>query len=1278
MSDIRPRRLGNLWSLHTDQTGNPNEVDTFQVLTAATITGVTNGGTNLSIAITDPNAGADLFKYAYIVQRSFDGSPFTTIYEREAGVILATLEDQVMFVLSATVTLPDGSQVTLSPSIATYVTMPVTPGFNPVVGATPASVLFDTEVLRPDGHSQVLPTGTIIILPAGTNWTSVATPLGHDYAYKVQIKNKFMTTAFSNTDNAAVASGFTAQTQAAPTRLDNEVTLSWVDPNVYATGQRIEIWKDVDGFGFSLLTVLTKTAAPMPTSYVEAFDFLTLVPATYSYKLRAVSTVPRDTGPFSNTQSIVVSFTLLQLTALTATPALGDTQINLAWTDPNSPLDEAGVYVERAVTATGQFQRIATLPAGTTSYNDVFPTVPGQTYAYRVTAFNALHPGPWSATALATTSLLTPAITALTQLSDVGVRVFWTDANAHATAYEVQRSINGGAFSIVGTPGGGDRQFDDLVALSIGDTVAYKIRASNAFVTGAFSQIVSLIIDRTLVASINVTPSFIRFGVVNVMWTGLNSGNRGVNIFRSINGSAPTQIATLPKDARNYVDQFQTIPGQVYAYQVQDFNNQETGPLSAFGVTSSPLDGPVSLQIAAVIPPNQVTLQWTTFTLPQSTNEDYISIERSFAGGGFSEIARVAFGQSPTFVASTAGGVPGAIVSFRVRKVKQAYTIFGTVPVPTNLGDYSETVSTVAALSVPTAVTVTRAVAGVNHIAWTDTNTLATGFKVFRQITMPGGVASPLLQIATINDAAARFHDDTVESTAGEIFTYAILAFNAQTSSIFSGYGTLTARFKAPRIELEQPTRNIVTLTWATTIGSGAAGDKVQLLRSLNGAPATVIFQQNFPFFSGFLYSDTPVAVGDEIVYSARYTSAIELGPTSQPQSITVGDIVNTPLGNIKQVRIHGARNKFVQRDVFAVGLGGIAKISFDLAGDPVVTSNTNPPVTNAYSGIAGDQTRLVVFTGATPGTGDAVLVDATNLSVVTSVPDTSNDLYTYGGGAFTFGQAQIDYYADIESAPYLDGATGDYAGWGLVNFTPILNMNPNFPLRLVPWSSTLTGINLSSAYNSGTTGGQTTVATPFSISTILPRRLENLNGDCAFCVQTGVNATTVFRAQRLQNSYYKLIDIPGRVVDIVSDGVAKLFALTLRGEIYLIDMQFNPTNPSFNIIGRVPGTPINTNGDLVDLTTDFMSMELMANRKIAVAVGSHTSVQKLSGGFQSQSRIYIFSAPGIFTTTGTLTLSKTISSIEKIRGLAFDGMKYVYALSNDNQFRLIRFDAGF
>lgn len=71
-------------------------------------------------------------------------------------------------------------------------------------------------------------------------------------------------------------------------------------------------------------------------------------------------------------------------TNLTAT-AVSSTQVNLTWTD--NATNETGYYVERR-TGTGNYSRIATLAANTTSYANTGLTA-GTTYTYRVQAYNA-------------------------------------------------------------------------------------------------------------------------------------------------------------------------------------------------------------------------------------------------------------------------------------------------------------------------------------------------------------------------------------------------------------------------------------------------------------------------------------------------------------------------------------------------------------------------------------------------------------------------------------------------------------------------------------------------------------------------------------------------------------------------------------------------------------------------------------------------------------------------------------------------------------------------
>jgi len=127
-------------------------------------------------------------------------------------------------------------------------------------------------------------------------------------------------------------------------------------------------------------------------------------------------------------------------TALTA-GAMSASATSLSWTDASS--DEDGFALERCqgVDCTG-FALLATLPAGTTTYDDTGLTA-DTTYSYRVRAINAAGSSAWSNTASATTlPLQTPpsAPTGLTAVASAGgVTLAWTDASSNEVGFRVLR-----------------------------------------------------------------------------------------------------------------------------------------------------------------------------------------------------------------------------------------------------------------------------------------------------------------------------------------------------------------------------------------------------------------------------------------------------------------------------------------------------------------------------------------------------------------------------------------------------------------------------------------------------------------------------------------------------------------------------------------------------------------------------------------------------------------------------------------------------------------------
>ena len=1250
MSVKRAVRTGQFWSI--------KEVETYQQLVAPTTNSIVNGGTWLDINFTDPNGGADTYLYTYKVERSVDGAPFSEIYSYVLGGMTGTLTDTFFFVIGTTVTLEDGSQVTFAPSAATRVTLRDMPGLNPITSPETASLPFDTTAYTADGHSVLLPSGTRVVLPVGTNLTLVAVPTGHDYAYRVMAQNKYEATAYGASANLSVASVFSAQVLAAPTRLDNVVTLSWADPNVYSAGDEIEIWKQVDASGYGLLARIVKSAGAMPTTYDDAFDFLTLVPATYTYKLRAFRPTLPDYGAFSNVGTIIVSFSLSAVTP-TATSVIATNHVQTTWTDPNPVPNESGIRVERQ-DGSGAFRTVGTVAPGTTLFDDYFDTVPGQTYTYRITPFNSLHYGPPSNTALpaakATAALLSPTVSGVTQTADVGAVVTWTDLNTLQANYEVERQINGGGYSLAGTIPGSQESFSDSFSASLGDIVEYRVRATNPATNGPYSVAARLVIAKTLEAPSEVSVRVVDAVTLEATWSDANTGHRGTRIYKAIGGGAFSLAATLPRGTASYTDAtplVPLVPGQAYSYRLEDFNNQETGPLSPIGTAIDPFRGPTDLTVVSVI--NGIaTLTW----VDSDADFDGTEIEIQFVGGPFTNIGTVQKG-TQTFQTSILGGTPGGTVTFRVREVKAASLIFGNYPVPAVVGEYSPVASTAAPLLAPTAVTVTRPSPAYNLVTWSNPNPLATGYSVYRSVTY-GGSPTPYSFVGSTQGLTSTSFQDFVPAASGVTYSYKVLATNAATSSPLSSAGSLTARFNAPGITAVQTQRTGIFLTVTQPAGySFLPGDQIQILKSQNGGPATnlVTVAAAFPYTT----TDTALAVGDRVSYMAHVLSATESGTLTAPAIKTVYDIVPITTGPINSIRISGSRLSITPKGVFVAGDGGISKVTEDILGEPVVVTQTAPLVLNAKSIASGDLARIVAFTGNSPGSGAAVLLDADNLNTLFS---TSLTVEYVSGGVFGWGMRQVRWNPAVVSAQY-NGATGAVnLGWGLADVRSSPGTVPPGDWNIfapVPsytrfWNNTA-AVTLETVF-------------AFNFQNVLPTpsRYENIADKLFYFTYNPVTDTTtpylVARDTLWPTPY---TPFKGEIMDLVSDNVGRIFALRSDGAIVIVDFSTTPSLPSFGKIGQVPflsGTaPQFTQG----------AIETAANNKIIASI----SYLDADNGYAKRTDIFTFSAGPAISASAPVVLDETHTVDEFVSALAYDGGKRFYAASSDTS-KLFRYSVGF
>jgi len=261
---------------------------------------------------------------------------------------------------------------------------------------------------------------------------------------------------------------------------DAAITLGWSDVSG-ETGFRIErlvggAWTAVGAVGAGV-TSFTDTGLHEATSY--------------SYRLFATNAVG-DSVP-SATRSIVTMTSAP--TGLTAN-AIAWNQINLSWIDHSSTA--SSYYVEESSDGT-TWTQIATLYGSTaTSYTATGRFNSSTTYYFRVRAY--AYSGGYSN--YASTSTVTPAFpdapagVHAAVASNCSINVLW-DEVANEAGFRVERSTNGGAWSVAGSTGAGVTSFTDA-GLQAGIPYSYRVIATNAAGDSAYSSTVSLtIIDPT-------------------------------------------------------------------------------------------------------------------------------------------------------------------------------------------------------------------------------------------------------------------------------------------------------------------------------------------------------------------------------------------------------------------------------------------------------------------------------------------------------------------------------------------------------------------------------------------------------------------------------------------------------------------------------------------------------------------------------------------------------------------------------------------------------------
>ena len=229
----------------------------------------------------------------------------------------------------------------------------------------------------------------------------------------------------------------------------------------------------------------------------------------------------------------------------------------LTWVDKSST--ETGFIVQRALNAAGPWTTLTTTPANTTTYSNRIGNTT-TAYFYRVIATNTVGdtqtPGFPTITAQSVSSnvVTTGAAqagqpgspTALTAVVQPGPQVLltWTDNANNESGFLVERSVNGGAFTLITTAPAksntGSVSFTDMNVLA-GTDYAYRVAAINATLKSAYSNTATVTLTSipTAPGLLNATAEIAtkRNAKVTLVWTDTSINESGFTIERCTNSA---------------------------------------------------------------------------------------------------------------------------------------------------------------------------------------------------------------------------------------------------------------------------------------------------------------------------------------------------------------------------------------------------------------------------------------------------------------------------------------------------------------------------------------------------------------------------------------------------------------------------------------------------------------------------------------------------------------------------------------------------------------------
>jgi FtsP/CotA-like multicopper oxidase with cupredoxin domain/fibronectin type 3 domain-containing protein len=241
------------------------------------------------------------------------------------------------------------------------------------------------------------------------------------------------------------------------------------------------------------------------------------------------------------------------------------------------------------------------------------------------------------------TQALPPAapsnLTATLDTAVAQVNLSWTDNATDETGFVVERSDNGGAFSVIASLPGVDIVSYSDMSVAFGNTYEYQVAATNGVGQSGYSNIAQ--VDWTgnpPAAPTALAANILSATQVSLDWTDNAVNETGFVVERctGVGCTNFTQIDTLPTDTVSYIDATVAAPND-YTYQVAAINGAgPSGYSNPASVSVTVPPAPTNLS-ATSITRTGFTLNWLyNFTQPDgfevqvSTNSSFTALVQTF------------------------------------------------------------------------------------------------------------------------------------------------------------------------------------------------------------------------------------------------------------------------------------------------------------------------------------------------------------------------------------------------------------------------------------------------------------------------------------------------------------------------------------------------------------------------------------------------------------------------------------------------------------------------